>query len=622
MGGGLSLVDHISDYLGLQRGTLSSNWDVGHQIQLVMKDVFKDDTEVRNVYKEVKDFMIGLMQTYGENQKGEIFRETADDILSAVLKNRANQETRWVRALLTAMSAFFRNAGTLHVVLGREEMEAVAEKDSTKQKEILKKSEKLRGARFWMNLIGYTQIFDRICSASLEAQHSDHFATSSLQIVLKEIKWLEEAGACWSWDEKDSFAGIGSFKEHIENIRNGFFVQKVGLRSKQIRSRKINSLRQYYKELDPVEREDDDILVHPEDIRCPEIPICGWNIVLQRRVEAHLQRVCKKIHSAFQKRFNAPPLILEACQLFHDNYDWYDDTEEEEDIDDVAGQVQPEVVEDEDIAVLAGLGRVECNNTSPLQVQPGVVEDEDAAVLAGLGRVECDNTPPLQVQPGVVVDEDVVEEDEGQLRGNFQHAKSQISPILKQVVRARNTDDTGFDWKNLEACQLFHDNYLDTVVDGFLKFVKLAKENPNIAVEAKFEKFLKIHGKFRSNKNFIRFFRDIQIRSFSEAIAETVGSLMVLSIGKNRYLEPVNFGKEMVLMFNLPPMHILSEAFIPELIEELLDKKKKRMFRKRDGAFPSWSKRLVSEVLSASLFNFRRKEEESSRLRLDCFRKM
>ena len=82
---------------------------------------------------------------------------------------------------------------------------------------------------------------------------------------------------------------------------------------------------------------------------------------------------------------------------------------------------------------------------------------------------------------------------------------------------------------------------------------------------------------------------------------------MVLSIGKNRYLEPVNFGKEMVLMFNLPPMHILSEAFIPELIEELLDKKKKRMFRKRDGAFPSWSKRLVSEVLSSPLFNFRRK---------------
>ena len=74
---------------------------------------------------------------------------------------------------------------------------------------------------------------------------------------------------------------------------------------------------------------------------------------------------------------------------------------------------------------MAGHTRVECDITPPLQVQPGVVEDEDAAVLAGLGRVECDNTPPLQVQPGVVVDEDVVEEDEGQPRGNFQHAKSQ-----------------------------------------------------------------------------------------------------------------------------------------------------------------------------------------------------
>ena len=103
----------------------------------------------------------------------------------------------------------------------------------------------------------------------------------------------------------------------------------------------------------------------------------------------------------------------------------------------------------------------------------------------------------------------------------------------------------------------------------------------------------------------------IQVRSFSEAMAETVGSLMVSSSAKNRYLEPINFEKEMVMMFNLPSLHILLEAFILELVEELLEEnKKKRMFRKYEKERPLWCMRLVSEELSAALFYYRKKEEE------------
>ena len=110
------------------------------------------------------------------------------------------------------------------------------------------------------------------------------------------------------------------------------------------------------------------------------------------------------------------------------------------------------------------------------------------------------------------------------------------------------------------------------------------------------------------------FFCDIQGRSFSEAMAETVGSLMVSSSAKNKYLESINFGKEVVMMFNLPSLHILSEAFIPEQVEVFPEEnKKKRMFRKYEKERPLWCKRLVSEELSAALFYYRKKDEEKLR---------
>ena len=47
------------------------------------------------------------------------------------------------------------------------------------------------------------------------------------------------------------------------------------------------------------------------------------------------------------------------------------------------------------------------------------------------------------------------------------------------------------------------------------------------------------------------------IRSSSEAICETVGSIMQQHCGKNRHLEPEYFNMEMVLRCNLGPMHLL-----------------------------------------------------------------
>ena len=66
---------------------------------------------------------------------------------------------------------------------------------------------------------------------------------------------------------------------------------------------------------------------------------------------------------------------------------------------------------------------------------------------------------------------------------------------------------------------------------------------------------------------FINLFENVQIRSMSEAIAETVGSMMIAHGSKGRCLQPLNFNIELCLRFNLGPLHLL-ENLIQEIIHE------------------------------------------------------
>ena len=68
------------------------------------------------------------------------------------------------------------------------------------------------------------------------------------------------------------------------------------------------------------------------------------------------------------------------------------------------------------------------------------------------------------------------------------------------------------------------------------------------------------------------------IRNTSEAICETVGSLMNQHCGKNRQLTPFNFSKELVLRYNLGPLHILEKS----LISEVLDRQKGTEFIRKE----------------------------------------
>ena len=76
--------------------------------------------------------------------------------------------------------------------------------------------------------------------------------------------------------------------------------------------------------------------------------------------------------------------------------------------------------------------------------------------------------------------------------------------------------------------------------------------------------------------------------------------------------------KEITLCYNLPPIHILNEKFIPEIVTDIVSKKD--FFRKSDNKCESILRRLKCSDLSSSLHNFRKKQELNSKLPLDVFK--
>ena len=111
--------------------------------------------------------------------------------------------------------------------------------------------------------------------------------------------------------------------------------------------------------------------------------------------------------------------------------------------------------------------------------------------------------------------------------------------------------------------------------------------------------------------NFIDLFQTVQIRSMSEAVAESVGSMMVSHCGRGRYLQPKNFSKELYLQFNLPPLHLSDN-----LIERVMSKRNRQCYRKLDDS--NQMSKLVSTI-SASNFNYRNRESQTVRLPLDSW---
>ena len=105
------------------------------------------------------------------------------------------------------------------------------------------------------------------------------------------------------------------------------------------------------------------------------------------------------------------------------------------------------------------------------------------------------------------------------------------------------------------------------------------------------------------------------MRSTSEAFCETVGSVMSNHCGKNRYLRPVNFNKEVYLDVNLGPLH-MCENLVQEMYQRMGKKAKERreyIFKEASEGRLTNGIPFVDERFGSAIRTFREKEEEKSK---------
>ena len=100
-----------------------------------------------------------------------------------------------------------------------------------------------------------------------------------------------------------------------------------------------------------------------------------------------------------------------------------------------------------------------------------------------------------------------------------------------------------------------------------------------------------------------------QVRSSSEAICETVGSIMNNHCGKGRHLRPVNFNKEIFLEFNLGPTYLTEN-----LVRSVYKLRKKEYLYKETsvGGMTHWAHKRV-DMFGSALKTFRKEQLEKSR---------
>ena len=102
----------------------------------------------------------------------------------------------------------------------------------------------------------------------------------------------------------------------------------------------------------------------------------------------------------------------------------------------------------------------------------------------------------------------------------------------------------------------------------------------------------------------------LMIRSTSEAICETFGSIMNQHTGKNRHLAPEYFSMEIFLRCNLGPMHLLEG-----LVTEVLAFDSSKSYLRKGDQESKFSSKNINK--SSALDTFEQKNEEKSRFPLD-----
>ena len=334
-GGGLSLIDHVADVLGVEKRSLSGHWDMGHKLQLVFSDVLPKDKS----FSSDEKFMFDLMSEVKKFKDGMRFEELAEELMHPVLTPQGRrQNTRWVRSMLRCLETFLRDLPTIYALLEKKEQRATAEMRHTDQKVIKNKIKKITDGKFISRVIGYCQILNYYAKASLNSQNVKNFPTTVLASVEDEAKVLEDAGKNFEFESQELFfAGIGSPDLLITNLKQGFFKPHVTDRAKQKRAGKLNIERRHRREVlsnlggcDNLDELHDtlhwrhiteDVLA--EDIVIGEVPIKEFTDNDLGKVKEDLRKICESLSINLDDRLRKSDLMKSAQHTLTGSFDWY-----------------------------------------------------------------------------------------------------------------------------------------------------------------------------------------------------------------------------------------------------------------------------------------------------------
>ena len=524
-GGCLSLIDHFADWCGSVPGSVTGNWDMGHKLQLVYGDVMLKEKVVVDYNK----FVFGTMSDYTSGKDSLHFKELSEALHRMTLSNKVYQETRWVRAMLTAYQSFYHNSPTFYTLYGIESSACATVGDLTTQKTWQKKIQNITDGKQLAFGIGICQMLEVYAKTSLTSQHVSFFATTVVQSVHTLSNELDNLGKEWKWSEENlKFVGIGTPSEIITMLRNGTYTPTVTTAVKQRFSAKET---------------------------------------LNRKLDAEFQ---KELEHDWE---NAKECIIPSIAL----------------------DINPEEIE-------MGAGEIPVVNFG---------ESEEGTVVESLKSISAKLSEALKLRLKVIpIIKSTLNAFSNEFimsyRENLFFNPAQITKLKERITEI------------VEHIQQPHRErfaIIDNIVLGYNLFLKFAKSQFNlhedsVALETIYEHFWIKYHTVEETEAFRDFFEFVQGKTFSEAICESIGTIMNMACGTGRNLHPSNFAKEIFIRFNCPPMDVLMDKFIPEIVEEELGAKKKQFIRKAD-ANPDQLRKLRFQSTSSSIGNFRKKELES-----------
>jgi hypothetical protein len=122
------------------------------------------------------------------------------------------------------------------------------------------------------------------------------------------------------------------------------------------------------------------------------------------------------------------------------------------------------------------------------------------------------------------------------------------------------------------------------------------------------KKYIQVERPMETSIVFSNLFECEQVRSTSEAIYKTIGSIMNNHSGKGRYLRPFNFNKEIFLEFNLG-LTYLSENLVKEVYKL---RKKDYVFKEGNDSRLASQNKLTDERFGAAIRTFRKSQLDKS----------